>query len=151
MSIQSIIITWLLSLIDVIVIKYWNLLIYVQHIIDRILQKQQDYVKVYVDDIVVFSVTLKKHLQHFCDIFSILISQNIYFFFIKFFLNYLSVQLLNQQVNIFSLITAEVKLTVIQNLQFLLILIRLKHYFFYRLFKTVHTLLCSHHKAATTL
>ena len=51
--------------------------------------------KIYVNDIIVFNCILKKHVEHFHIIFQILNSYCINFSLKKFYLNYLTVALLN--------------------------------------------------------
>ena len=54
---------------NVVVIKFKNFSIYVQRKINAILRVYCVFVKIYVDDIVIFNKTLKKHLIHLCKIF----------------------------------------------------------------------------------
>jgi len=56
--------------------------------IDRILQQQRLYIKIYVNDIVIFFNTLKEHLNHLYNIFNILNKMRIYFLLKKFYLAY---------------------------------------------------------------
>ena len=110
------------------VMSYWNTLVYVQWITDRILQSHCDYFCTYVNDIVIFSATLKKHLHHLQSVFQTFFLKSIYLLSEKFFLEYLSVQLLNQQVDTLDLATVEMKLAVIMNLEFSCTLTQLEKY-----------------------
>jgi len=64
--------------------------------IDRILQQQRPYIRIYVDDIVIFFNMLEEHLKHLHNIFDILDKMKICLLSKKFYLVYLSVQLLSQ-------------------------------------------------------
>jgi len=96
--------------------------------IDRILQQQRLYIRVYVDDIVIFFNMLKEHLKHLHNIFDVLDKMRIYLSLKKFYLAYLSVQLLSQQVDALSLITSEDKLVIIFRIRFSLSLSQLEKY-----------------------
>ena len=76
-------------------IKYKNSSIYVQRQIDRIL-KSFDFVRVYVDNIVIFSEILNNYMKHLHAIFQILIKNNISINYKKTFLNYSFITLLKQ-------------------------------------------------------
>ena len=54
---------------NVIVIKFKNFSIYVQRKINTILRVYRVFVKTYVDNIIIFNKTLKKHLTHLREIF----------------------------------------------------------------------------------
>ena len=84
----------------------------------------------YIDNIVIYIKTksIDNHLIHLNKVFSSLAEKEIYLFSKKFFLNYLTVQLLDQHINALELITAEDKLTAIVNIEFLCTLFTLKKY-----------------------
>ena len=103
---------------NVVVMSYKNSFVYVQKQIDRFLKLHRVYVKTYVNNIVIFSKTLKKHEQYFRQVFIILQINNISIKFEKVFLNYSSVQFLNQKVNFFDFATTKDKLKTISKLQF---------------------------------
>ena len=113
---------------NVTIMKFKNSSVYVQRKIDAILRIYRVFAKTYVDDIVVFSRILKKHLDHLRQIFQLLNSYDIRLLFKKSFLNYSIVVLLNQKINAFELIIATNKLIVIFNLKFLYTLKNLKNY-----------------------
>ena len=92
--------------------------VYVQRQIDTILRDHRDYSRVFIDDIVVYSKTLDDHIQHLHTIFSLLQSLNISLNSFKSFLNYSSMQLLEQKVNAFDLTTATEKIETIVKLEF---------------------------------
>ena len=113
---------------NVTVIKYKNSSAYVQRQIDRVLRKHKKYSRAYVDDIIIFSKTLKKHLRHLIEVFDTLNVNNIFIKSTKTFIEYFIVNLLNQKINSFDLIIAEDKLKVISLLKFPRILQQLKTY-----------------------
>ena len=108
--------------------KYRNSSIYVQRQIDFIFRKYRHFVRVYVDDIVMFFNSLKKHLRHLNQIFVLFKRMNIAFKFFKIFLNYFTISLLSQRVNNLNLIIVTNKLKIIFNLIFSQILKQLKTY-----------------------
>ena len=76
----------------------------------------------------IFFTLLKEHLDHLRLIFSTLEKMNIHLSSRKSFLNYPSVQLLNQKIDILKLTTTKEKLIVIANLFFLRTFAQLKKY-----------------------
>ena len=103
---------------NVVVMRFKNFSIYVQRKIDAILRVYRVFVKIYVDDIVIFSKTLKKHLIHLRKIFQLLNSYNIRLSFKKSFLKYFIVVLLKQKIDAFEFTIIVDKLIVIINLRF---------------------------------
>ncbi len=82
--------------------------------IDRILQQQRLYIRIYVNNIVIFFNMLEEHLNHLHNIFNILDKMKICFLLKKFYLAYLSVQLLSQQIDALSLMTLKDKLITVR-------------------------------------
>ena len=103
---------------NVAVMRYSNSSVYIQQMIDRILRPHRAYARVYVDDIVIYSNGIDRHLEHLQTIFATLARYNICLSPGKSFLGYPSVQLLRQWVNTFDLTTAEDKLSAITQLHF---------------------------------
>ena len=91
---------------------------YVQRKIDAILRVYRAFARTYVNDIVIFSKTLKKHLTHLRDVFQLLNSYDIRLSSKKSYLNYSTVALLKQKIDVFDLTIAADKLTAITNLRF---------------------------------
>ena len=100
--------------------SYRNSSVYVQWMIDCILQSHCNFFRVYVDDIVIYikMKSLNNYLIHLDKVFKSLAERGICLFSKKSFLSYLTVQLLDQWVNVLELVTAEDKLTVIVNIEF---------------------------------
>ena len=114
---------------NVVVMNFKNLSIYVQRKINTILRVYRVFVKIYVDDIVVFNKTLIEHFAHFCDVFQLLKFYNIRLFSKKSYLKYFTIALLRQKINIFNLTIISNKLTTIVNLQFLYTFKNFEDYF----------------------
>ena len=110
------------------VMRYWNSSVYIQRIINKILWRQRAYARAYVDNIVIFSNTLKEHLKHLCNVFVTLKRMRICLSSEKSFLTYLFIQLLKQQVDALELATSEDKLVAIADLCFSISLSQLEKY-----------------------
>ena len=76
--------------------SYKESLTYVQRQIDQILQDFSEFVKAYIDNIIIFSETLNKHLDHLKKVFIKLTQMSIFLKEIKLFIEYLIVILLRQ-------------------------------------------------------
>ena len=90
--------------------------------------KNYSYARAYIDDVIVFSSSFKKHLQHFSSIFAFFQQWNITFKTSKTYFEYFNIFLLNQKVDSFDLITAKKKLKIIAELSFPTFLKALKKY-----------------------
>ena len=108
--------------------KFKNSFSYVQRRIDAILRNLRDFVRIYVDDIVVFFNTLEKHMTHLHSMFQRLNFYDISLFLKKFFFDYSTIALLDQKVDVFDLIIAVDKLKIIVKLNFSYTLKNLKIY-----------------------
>ena len=75
--------------------NFKNLSIYVQKQIDRFFRSYKNFVKTYVDDIVIHFDILKKHFSHFRQVFDMFVENNISIKSKKIFIDYLIVHLLN--------------------------------------------------------
>jgi len=108
--------------------RYWNSPAYIQRMINRILWRQRAYARAYVDDIVIFSNTLKEHLKHLHNVFIMLKRMRICLSSEKSFLTYSFIQLLKQRVDALKLVTSEDKLVAIADLCFSISLSQLEKY-----------------------
>ena len=108
--------------------RFKNSSSYVQRRIDAILRDFRDFARVYVNDIVVFFNILEKHITHLHSMFQRLNFYDISLFFKKFFLDYSTIALLDQKVDVFDLIIAIDKLKIIIKLNFSYTLKNLKIY-----------------------
>ena len=92
---------------------------YVQRQTNKMLRSYKKFIKIYVDDIIVHSRTLSKHLTHLRQIFEFFRQKRVNLIFSKSFLNYSSIILLNQRVNSLDMIIVEKKIAIIISLRFL--------------------------------
>jgi hypothetical protein len=113
---------------NVCVMSYKNSLVYVQRQTNLMLSDLRNFVRAYIDDIVIFFKTLEEHLHHLSLLFNRLLSYNVILNSKKAFLDYSSIVLLDQMIDALDLITVEKKLTVIVNLIFFYTLKKLEIY-----------------------
>ena len=113
----------------VLIMSYRNSFVYIQKMINKIFRSYRHFCRAYVDNIVIFFTSLKKHLSHLRFIFSTFEKMNIHLLLRKSFFDYSFVQLLNQKIDALKLITTKKKLIVIANLFFSRTLAQLKKYF----------------------
>ena len=113
---------------NVTIMNFKNFSSYVQRKIDAILRNLRDFIRVYVDDIVVFFNTFEKHMTHLHSMFQRLNFYDISLSFKKFFLSYFTIALLKQKIDVFDFITTTDKLETIVKLNFSYTLKTLKIY-----------------------
>jgi hypothetical protein len=113
---------------NVCVMNYKNSSSYVQRQTNLMLKNLRDFVKAYMNDIIIFFKTLNDHFLHLREIFQRLWHYNVVLNLKKIFLKYSFIILLNQIVDVLKLTIAEEKLVAIVNLIFLLTLKKLKIY-----------------------
>ena len=100
---------------------------YVQREMNDIFRKYS-YVKIYIDDVVIFSNSFEKYLQYFNTIFALFETWNIILKITKTYFGYFSIFLLGQKMDSFELITTTDKLKAIIELIFSKILKNLETY-----------------------
>ena len=110
------------------IIKFKNFSSYVQQQIDNLLHFHHQYIKAYVDDIVIFFKTLNEYLAYLRVIFELLNVKDVTLSIKKSFIDYSTITLLSQRINAFEFSTIIKKIDVIKRLAFLYILIDLKLY-----------------------
>lgn len=88
----------------------------------------RDYIRVYVNDIIIFSKILIKHEKHLYAMFKLLDFKSIILLSKKSYIDYSIVILLDQKMNTFELIVTIDKIVVIKKLDFLYNLVDLKLY-----------------------
>ena len=98
---------------NVTLMNFRNNSMYVQRQIDWLLRKYREFVRTYMNDIVIFNKTFDEHLFHLNIIFQLFKRMNIVIKSIKTYLNYFSIVLLNQKMNSLNFITIEKKLKII--------------------------------------
>jgi hypothetical protein len=109
------------------VMNHRNTSAYVQREMNNILRKYS-WVKKYIDDVIVFSKTLKEHLKHLNQLFALFEKLNITLKTKKTYFEYFSISLLKQKIDSLDFITAENKLKMIVKLSFFKTLKDLKKY-----------------------
>ena len=114
---------------NVTIIKFKNFFFYVQRKINNIFRVFRNFVRVYVDDIVIFNNTFEKHIVHFHSILELFNSYDINLFSKKFFFDYFIVAFLEQKMNVFDFIIATNKLKIIIKLNFSYIFKNFETYF----------------------
>ena len=88
----------------------------------------KNFVKIFINDIVIYFYTLKKYLIYLRKIFVLFRNKCINLVSIKFFLNYSLVILFNQRVNLFEMFIFEKKIIAIISLRFFLNFKNLNHF-----------------------
>ena len=99
--------------------NYKSSLLYVQQQTNKLLRSYKNFVKVYINDILIYSVSLKKYLIHFRILFKVFRIKRINLVAFKTFLIYFSMILLKQKVDNFEMFTTTKKIVVITSLRFL--------------------------------
>ena len=107
--------------------KFKNSFAHVQRQMNNYLRKYREFVKFYINDIVVFNKILKEHLHHLQKILNLFRKMNIILKSSKTFLNYSSIALLKQKIDSLKLIISKKKLKIITIL------------FFFKTFKDLET------------
>ena len=110
------------------IMRFKNSFSYIQWQIDKILRSHWVYAKVYMNDIVIFSHTLEKHLKHLHVIFSLFKRLRICLTSMKSFLEYSFVFLLEQKIDGFKLTILMKKLVIISSFRFSQFLKKLEMY-----------------------
>ena len=77
------------------IMSYRNFSTYVQKMINKTLRFYRYFCRAYINNIVIFFISLKKHLTHLRFIFLIFEKMNIHLLSRKFFFDYFFIQLLN--------------------------------------------------------
>ena len=92
------------------------------------LRSYRDFSRVYMNDIIVFSKTLKEHIAHLRQIFQLFVSKRVNLIFNKSFLSYSFIMLLEQRVDSLDLSISIEKIATIIFLRFSQSLKNLKHF-----------------------
>src|SRR5947207_2519284 len=85
-----------LKIISITFMSYQESFSYAQHMMNMILKSHKFFICCYIDDIIIFSKTLKNHLKHLNIVFSLFDKIRITLKEVKTHLNYSSIILLNQ-------------------------------------------------------
>ena len=101
---------------------------YVQRQTNQMLRSYRKFSRAYMNDIIIFFKTLKKHINHFRQIFQLFQKRRVNLTFIKFFLKYFFITLLSQKIDNFELFIIAKKIAIITSLQFSISLRKLKYF-----------------------
>src|SRR6266498_3068185 len=85
---------------------------------DLILRSYRDYVRYYIDDIVIFFKIFEQYIEYFNTIFELFDALKITFKNVKIYLDYLSIILLEQRVDGFGISYTKKRITAIRELEF---------------------------------
>ena len=114
---------------NIIIMRFINSVSYVQYQINDILQSLYEFVQTYINNIIVFSKTLKKYKNHLHHFFSLFIEKNIVINSKKTFIRFSIIWFLDQKISFLNLIITKKKMKIIIKLEFSRNLIDLKTYF----------------------
>ena len=98
--------------------SYKNSFSYVQRQTNKMLRQYKKFVKIYINDIIVYSRTLSKHLIHLRKIFELFRRKRVNLIFKSFFLSYFFVVLLDQKIDSLDMTIIEKKIATITLLRF---------------------------------
>src|SRR5204862_4661967 len=108
--------------------RFINSIVYVQQQLDNKFRNFHRFCRVYIDDIIIISTTLKKHMKHLNKIFDKLTKLHISLALIKSYISFSDVKLLEQQVDSLDMSTSKAKLEAFSSLKFLQTLQQLESY-----------------------
>jgi hypothetical protein len=103
---------------NIAIIKYKGSPPYVQRMINTILRPHRQFVRCYVDDIVIFSKTFEEYIEYLDIIFELFNRIGITLKDSKIYFGYPSIILLGQRVNGLDMTCAEDRIAALKNLQF---------------------------------
>ena len=89
----------------------------------------KNFVKVYINDLIIFLKKFELHIEHFRKFFQLLKKLKIIINLKKTFLNYLNVILFEQKVDVFELFIIKKRIEILINIKFFIDFEILKHYF----------------------
>ena len=82
------------------------------------LQSLQEFIQVYIDNLIVFSHSQDKHMNHLYQLFFLLMKYNIIINFKKTYIDFLTMHFLDQKVLSLELFTVQKKINIIAKLNF---------------------------------
>ena len=103
---------------NVVFMNYKDSSSYIQRQIDVMFRSFKDFIKVYVDNIIIYSRILIEHVIYSNKIFDLFRDKRVSLAFIKFYLKYSSIILLNQKMNLLNMFISAKKIAVIIALRF---------------------------------
>ena len=109
---------WKLETFNIVLISYKKSFLYNQWITDKIFWSYKDFAWSYINDLIIFSKTLKNHKRHFSIIFFLFDRFEISLNKVKIYFKYSFIIFLNQWVNEFDMTISEKQIAVIWELKF---------------------------------
>ena len=106
-----------------------NSVVYVQRQMNVLLRRLQEFVKIYIDEIVVKFKSLHERIYHLRQLFNLFVNKNINLNSIKIFLDYFEITLLNQRINAFDLSTTKNRFKILISLTMSKTFAKLETYF----------------------
>ena len=103
---------------NVALMKFINSIVYVQWQLDNKFRNFHRFCRVYIDDIIIISTTLEKHMKHLDKIFSKLAELHISLAFIKSYIDFSDIKLLEQQIDNFNMLTNKTKFKTLFSFKF---------------------------------
>ena len=98
--------------------KFKNFSSYVQRQTNKLFRSCKIFVKVYVNDIIIFSKILHEHIEHLRQMFQLFKEKRVNLTFNKSFIDYSSIQFLDQKINSLNFIISKEKVAIIATLKF---------------------------------
>ncbi len=95
---------------------------HIQCFIDRTLKAYNDYYRIFIDNVVIFSDTFNDYMEHLEDIFSLFRKKNISINFKKSYIRYPTVELLEYYIDVLKIYFTEDRTQSFYKLEFLSIL-----------------------------
>src|SRR5438034_10636969 len=109
--------------------SFINSVFYVQQQIKNVLQLLQEFIQVYIDNLIVFSHSQDKHMSHLYQFFFLLIKYNIIINLKKTYIDISTMHFLDQRILSLEFFIAEEKINIIVKLNFLKNFKNLETYF----------------------
>src|SRR5436190_17056028 len=82
------------------------------------LQSLQEFIQIYIDNLVIFSHNQNKHMSHLYQLFFLLIKYNIVINFKKTYIDFSTMHFLDQKISFLEFFTAQEKINIITKLNF---------------------------------
>lgn len=97
----------------VLLIEYQNLIVYIKQRMDWFLYKFRQFIRAYIEDVIVRLKSFNEYIYYLCQIFQLLVDYNISIKLSKTFLVYKNIDLLGQQADMVGLVFSKSKLKAI--------------------------------------
>ena len=109
---------WDQEIFNIAFMRFINSIVYVQWQLDNKFRNFCRFCRIYIDDIIIVSTTLEKHMKHLDKIFNKLAELHISLAFIKSYIDFSDIKLLKQWVDNLDMSTSKAKLETLSSLKF---------------------------------